>query len=112
VSTFSAVTTASTNATNVKAGPGDIAGWSVVNTSAAIRYVRLYNKATVPVPASDAALIVARIPLAAGQRSDLMLVSAHIWCSAGIGFDVTAGAADSDATVTAAGDVTLTMFFD
>jgi hypothetical protein len=108
---FSYVATATTNATLVAGRPADLTGWSVVNTSAAVKYVRVFNKATAPVPASDAALIVLRIPLAAGQRSDVQIASNGEWMSAGLAFNITGAAADTDTTVTAAGDVTVAFFY-
>jgi hypothetical protein len=112
LSSFSYVATASTNLTSVRAVPTVLKAWSIVNTSAAIKYVRFYNKATAPVPASDAALIEWRMPLAAGQRSDVSFSSGGIWFPAGLAFDITGAAPDTDATATAAGDVTLGIIFE
>ena len=44
MATFSYVATATTNATLVAGRPTALTGWSIVNTSAATRYVRIYNK--------------------------------------------------------------------
>ena len=112
MSSFSYVATATTNATSVRAVPAVLKAWSIVNTSAAIKYVRFYNKATAPVPASDAALIEWRMPLAAGQRSDVSFSSGGIWFPAGLAFDITGGASDTDATAVTAGDVTLGIIFE
>jgi hypothetical protein len=111
MATFSYVATATTNATLVAGRSSALTGWSAVNTSAATRWVRLYNKATAPVPASDAALIVMRIPLPAGQRSDVQIGSNVEWLSAGLAFDITGAAADTDATAVTAGDVTVAFFY-
>jgi hypothetical protein len=108
---FSYVATATTNATSAWAKPATLTGWSIVNTSAAIKYVRIYNKATAPVPASDAALIIARIPLPAGQVSNLHIGAGAVWLSAGLAFDITGAAPDNDATAVTAGDVTVNLFF-
>jgi hypothetical protein len=108
---FSYVAAATTNATLVAGRPADLTGWSMVNTSASTRWVRLYNKATTPVPASDAALIVLRIPLAAGQRSDVQIGSNGEWLSAGLAFDITGAAPDTDSTAVTAGDVTVAFFY-
>jgi hypothetical protein len=112
MSSLSYVATATTNATLVRPVPTVLKAWSIVNTSAAIKYVRFYNKATAPVPASDAALIEWRMPLAAGQRSDVSFSSGGIWFPAGLAFDITGAAADTDATATAAGDVTLGIIYE
>lgn len=76
-----------------------------------MKYVRIYNKSTVPLPASDAALIVARIPLAAGQRSDMQIGANAEWLSAGLAFDITGASPDNDATAVTAGDVTVNFYF-
>jgi nitrogen fixation protein FixH len=105
------VATATTNAVLVAGKPTCLTGWSMVNTSAATKFVRLYNKATAPIPASDAALIVMRRPLPAGQSSDVQIGANAMWLSAGLAFDITGGAADTDSTAVTAGDVTLTLFY-
>ena len=33
---------------NIKATPGEVAGWHLGNQAAAVRYVKLYDKATAP----------------------------------------------------------------
>jgi hypothetical protein len=44
MSTFSYVATATTNATLVRPVPAVLKAWSIVNTSAAVKYVRFYNE--------------------------------------------------------------------
>ena len=107
---FSALSAASTNLTSVKAGPVTLTGWSITNSSTSTRYVRIYNKASPPVPASDAALIVMRFPFPAGMKAEAQLRMNAPWLSAGLAFDITGGAADTDATVTAVGDVSINLF--
>jgi hypothetical protein len=111
MATFSYVATATTNAALVAGRPSALTGWSIVNTSAATRYVRIYNKSSVPVPATDAALIALRLPLAAGQRSDVQVGANAEWLSVGLAFDITGAAADTDTTVVTAGDVTVAFFY-
>jgi hypothetical protein len=112
MSSFSYVSTASTNPTTVRTIPTVLKAWSLANTSAATRWIRFYNKATAPVPASDAALIEWRLPLAAGARSDVSFSSGGIWFPQGLAFDITGAAPDTDATATAAGDVALNLIFE
>jgi hypothetical protein len=111
MASFSYVALATTNAALVAGRPSVLTGWAMSNTSAAVKYVRIYNKSSAPVPASDAALIVARIPLAAGQRSDMQISANAEWLSAGLAFDITGGAPDTDATAVTAGDVTLNLYY-
>jgi hypothetical protein len=109
---FSYVAQATTNATNVAPRPCMLTGWSMINTSASPRFVRFYNKASAPAPATDNALIVARFPIPAGGRVDAQLGSNAAWFSAGLGFDITGAAADTDVTATVAGDVTVNLFWE
>jgi len=111
MSIFSVNSAASTNATNVKASAGSVYGWSITNLSAALKFIRIYNKATAPVPASDAALIVARIALPAGATSNCTFEVAPHACSAGVGFDITGAMGDTNATAVAANDVVLNLFY-
>lgn len=107
---FSAVSAATTNLTSVTPKSSILTGWYIMNTSAATRYVRLYNKGTAPVPASDTPVL--RIPLPAGDGTNLSLSTGPIYFGNGLAFDITAGAADTDTTVVAAGDVTINLFFE
>lgn len=112
MSQFSYVAATTANATAVRAVPAVLKAYDIVNTSAATKFVRFYNKATAPVPASDAALIVWRLPIPAGGRTSTSFSSGGVWFPAGLAFDITTAAADTDTTVTAAGDVTLNIIFD
>jgi hypothetical protein len=83
----------------------------MANTSTSTRYVRLYDKATAPVPATDAALIDLRFPLPAGTKAELQLGSGGAWFHSGLGFDITGAAPDTDATAIAAGDVSINILY-
>lgn len=93
---------ASTNATLLKNSGGRIYGYQFANTSAAWRYVKFYNLTTLPVPGTSA--VYYTVPLAPNSCTDLeqAVPIAH---TVGIGYAITAGAADNDTTVVAAGDV-------
>jgi hypothetical protein len=108
---FSLLSAATTNLTLVSPKPAVVTGWSIANTSTSTRYVRIYNKSVAPVPASDAALIVMRFPLPAGSVDSAQLGTNAAWLSAGLAFDITGAAADTDTTAVAAGDVSLNFFY-
>lgn len=95
-------TTASTNITVVKNSPGNVYAWALHNGAAAIRYVRLYDKATAPVPASDTPLFTIILPATKDVEFTLDM---GIPFKNGIAYDITAAAPDNDTTVTAANDV-------
>lgn len=96
--------TASTNATQVKASPGTVYSIVAVNTTATIYYLRLYNLAAAPT-CSSATGFVATIPVpasasGAGIQIPLLVGQAY---STGIGFCLTGGAGSTDNTNAATG---------
>lgn len=93
---------ASTNSTLTKGSAGTV--WSVVvsNINAAARYLKLYNKATAPTVGTDTPVIV--IPIPAGQVVQIDGGSNGIRFGTGIGWALTASAADSDTTAVAANE--------
>lgn len=93
---------ATTNATSVKATPGRVYGIALANTSAAAKFVKLYNKASAPTVGTDTP--VHTIALAAGQRVDLSWPVGMPF-STGIAYAITGAVADSDTTAVAANDV-------
>ena len=101
---------ATTNATVVKATPGVVTGLMVVNTNAAARYVKLYDKATAPVPGTDIPALTVQVP-ASGQVI-LPLSIMGMAMANGIGFAMTVNAADTDATAVAAGDLLMTLLWN
>lgn len=96
------ITTASTNATSVKASAGRVYGYQFSNTTASYKYVKLYNKASAPTVGTDVPVETIAVP-PNGQVS-LMNVFG-VFLATGIALAVTGVAADTDATATAANDV-------
>lgn len=103
VSVTRAFSAASNNATVVKATPGVVHWIDVTNTNAAIRYFKLYNKATAPTVGTDVPVATYLIPATTGVVRvfyDLTPLS----FSAGIGFALVTGLADTDNTSATAND--------
>jgi predicted RecA/RadA family phage recombinase len=94
---------ATTNATNVKASAGNVHKIVGNNTVAVKKYLKLYNKATAPVPGTDTPVLTYVIPVSAVFSFDLSDLGTYF--SAGIGYAITAAAADADATAIGAGDI-------
>lgn len=110
LTSFRLLSAATTNLTSVKGSAGQLYGWSITNTTAATKHVKVYNKATVPVIANDAALIL--LSLAIPPNGVLQVSHGHgVAFSAGIGFAVTGAAGDTDATAVAANDVILNLLY-
>lgn len=100
-SAASAVTTASTNATSVKATSGKLLEITVSNVTATAMYVKLYNKASAPTVGTDVPVLT--IPVAAGATVPINFGVLGKWFGTGIAFAVTAAAAATDTGVTVAG---------
>jgi len=100
---------ATTNASLVK--PGDTTLYHLVatNTNAAVRYLKLYDKATAPTVGTDSpemtialpATSTVSIPFAEGQRFLL-----------GLGLATTVGIADSDVAAVGANDVKARLSYE
>lgn len=90
---------ATTNATNCKASAGTLYGYELVNTTATLYYLRLYNLATAPT-CSSATGFIRSIPIpasasGAGLARDTIVGASY---GTGIGFCLTAGGASTDNT--------------
>lgn len=95
---------ASTNSTSVKASAGNLYGFTLINTTTTLYYLRLYNLASAPT-CSSATGWVASIPIpasatGAGVTVNLPTPGAF---STGIGYCFTGGASSTDNTNAATG---------
>lgn len=93
---------ATTNATSTKALPAQLYGFSLCNTSAAVKFFKFYNKATAPTVGTDA--VAFKLLIAAGTCRDRDFPLGMNFTT-GLAFAITGAQADSDATAVAAGDV-------
>lgn len=93
---------ATTNATSLVVGNTRLHFLSAHNTSAAVKYLKLYNKATAPVVATDVPKLVFPIPAGSYVNPD---ITNGLKFTAGIAFAITGAVADTDTTATAANDV-------
>jgi hypothetical protein len=92
---------------NIKASPGEVSGWFIVNNSGAVRYVKLYDKATAPT-SGDTPLITLGIP---GGSAANVLSESGIDFASGIGIRCTQLFNDNDTTAPTANDVVLNIFY-
>ena len=102
------ISAGSTNAGVVKAAPGQVTGYYIVNTAAAFRYVKLYNKASSPTVGSDTPRIVLGVPptSAANVAFDL-----PPFFGTGIAIATVQGVADSDSTAVSANDLAVSLYY-
>jgi hypothetical protein len=103
---------ATTNATLVKNAAGRVFKIRGYNAKAAVCYLKLYNKATAPAPATDNALLMASFALKASDMFDIDFTPQGYGFSTGIGFALTGASSDTDATVLVAADIVgLNVFY-
>lgn len=102
------ISAATTNATSVKASAGQLFGWSVNNTNAAVRYLKLYNKASAPTVGTDTPLLTISIP--AGGKAEFQ-TPIGIAFGTGLAFALTTGVADSDTAAVSANEHVVHLFY-
>lgn len=101
----------SNNVTMVKAGAGAIGHIRVFNNSANVAYLKLYNKATAPNPASDTVFDKILIPANSSGAGVVLDIAYGQKFSTGIAFAVVTGFADTDNTAIAAGACCVTILY-
>jgi len=99
---------ATTNATSVKASAGRVFGWQLTNTTAAAKYVRLYNLATAPTVGTSTPVYNIVLPANATVNATFPMGIGH---STGIAYAITNAIADLDATAVAANDVLGAIYY-
>jgi hypothetical protein len=102
---FQLLSAATTNATVVKASAGKLVYGSIANLSAAVKFVRFYATAAVPVPGTTAQVRVVAVPPNTTIGIPSVLGAFGMYFSTGIAISITGGAATADTTPVAAGDV-------
>jgi hypothetical protein len=100
---------ATTNGALIITGTSGLQSFYATNTGAGAAYVKLYNKATAPTVGTDVPEMIIPIPAAIagvpGVAPPLSLGYLGLRFSLGLGIAITGGAADSDTTAVAAGQV-------
>jgi hypothetical protein len=99
--------TADTNLVSVKASAGVVGHLSVYNDSATKFYLKLYNKTSAPVLASDTPEMT--IPVPAGSHVPVNCGPFGLRFATGIALAVTRGIADTDTTAVTANDGVICM---
>lgn len=97
--------TASTNATSVKASAGTLCGGHAINTTGTIYYLRFYNLATAPTPSSATGYVLT-VPVPANTTGAGVLLEFGPFganFSTGIAFCITGGPSSTDNTNAAVG---------
>lgn len=95
---------ASTNATSVKASAGRLYKIRGYNAAAAVRYLKLYDKASAPTVGTDVPVVT--IALKATDVFDIDFINIGQFFATGIAYALTTGAADNDTGALTLHDVT------
>jgi len=93
---------ASTNATSAKASAGDLFKVVGYNAAGAIRYLKIYNKASAPTVGTDTPVLTITLPATAAFEIDF----SGQYFSLGIAYALTTGVADADTGALTSGDIT------
>lgn len=100
---------ATTNATSIKASAGTVWSINATNTNAAVRYLKLYNKASAPTVGTDVPVLTVAIPATGFVKVDGG--SNGIRFATGIALAITTGATDADTGAVAAAEIKLATSF-
>ena len=99
---------ATTNGALILTGTSGLQAFFATNTGATVAYVKLYNKATAPTVGTDVPEMIIPIPAATAGVPGVVSVPTGFNAfrfALGLGIAITGGAADSDTTAVAAGQV-------
>jgi hypothetical protein len=97
---------ATTNATSVKGSAGTLYSLMATNVNAAVRYLKVYNKASAPSVGTDVPVWTVAIPGATtGGVVTVPIPAVGVNFSLGIAMALVTGAADSDTTAVAANEL-------
>jgi hypothetical protein len=107
--TLHQLSAATTNLTAVKASAGNLYSIRAFNSGAGIAYLKLYNKASAPVPGTD--LPVQVFPIPAGGSINESFGTKGMRLATGIATGVTGAYAFSDTTAVAAQQVLLSLSY-
>lgn len=105
--TYHLVSAATTNATNIKASAGKVAGWYIYNSNASARKVAFHNTAGTPTAGAPVFFSIV-IPGSAGAN---LLSDVGIDFSTGIAITTTTGLADTDSAAVALNDLVINIFY-
>lgn len=100
---------ATTNATSTKGSAGTVWNVNATNINAAVRYLKLYNKASAPTVGTDVPVLT--LAIAAGGGVSVNLGANGLRFSTGIAWALTTGAADSDTAAVAADEIKVAISY-
>jgi hypothetical protein len=106
---YKLISVASTNANVVKASPGNLYSIIAIGVTSTVRYLKLYNKATMPTLTADVPIMTIPIPANTQGAGVCLPFSMGVNFSNGISIAITGNPSDNDATAIGAGDVIVNL---
>lgn len=107
---FTLIGAGTTNATLVKAGSGLLKSIQASNINAAVRYLKVYDKATAPTVGTDVPILTLALPQGAGAVPFIM-PDLNIGFQRGLGIALTTGVAITDVAAVAANEQVVNLSF-
>lgn len=108
---YKLISAASTNATSVKAQSGTVYMISAINLNAAVRYLKLYNKASAPTVGTDTPVLTLPIPGNTAGAGFNISIPQGIDFGTGIALALTTGSADADTGAVAASEIIVNLAY-
>lgn len=109
---YKLVSAATTNATSVKASAGTVYMITASNVNAAVRYLKLYNKASAPTVGTDTPVFTFAIPgNTAGAGTNIPVPTVGLNFGTGIAFALTTEATDAGSTGVAANEIVVNLAY-
>ena len=109
---YKLVSAATTNATSVKASAGTVYMITASNVNAAVRYLKLYNKASAPTVGTDVPVLTFIIPGGTtGAGTNIPIPNAGINFSTGIAFALTTEITDVGSTGVAVSEIGVNLAY-
>jgi hypothetical protein len=111
VKTYKIISTASTNENVVKASGGNLGSIIAIGLTSDVRFLKLYNKATTPILATDVPKLTIPIPANTQGAGIAISFNDSIDFDLGIGIAITSGSADDNTGAVGAGDVIVNLIY-
>ena len=108
---YKLISTASTNANNVKASGGNLYSIIAIGLTSTVRYLKIYSKATAPTVGTDVPLMTIPVPANTQGAGVALPFSMGVNFPLGIGVAITSGSADNDTGAVGAGDVIVNLTY-
>ncbi len=109
---YKLISAATTNATSVKGSAGTLYSITASNINAAVRYLKIYDKASSPTVGTDVPKLVFAIPGATtGGGTNIPIGLPGVEFTLGIGIAMTTGAADADTGAVALSEIICNLIY-